>query len=55
LLVQEIELQLVRPPVLVCRAAAGSVFVNSARYWALVTFTHNACSFGCVNCRTALL
>ena len=41
---QDIELQLVRPPVSVRRAAAGSVFVSSARYRALAFFIHDICS-----------
>jgi hypothetical protein len=55
MLVQEIELQLVRPPVSVRRAAAGGVFVSSARYRTLAIFIHDICSFRCVNCSTALL
>ena len=50
MLVQDIELQLVRPPVSVRRAAAGSVFVSPARYRALAFFIHNISSFRCVNC-----
>jgi hypothetical protein len=45
MLVQDIELQLVRPPVSVRRAAAGRVFVGSARSF----FIHDISSFRCVN------
>jgi len=38
MLVQEFELQLIRPPILVRRAAARDVFV--ARYRALASFSH---------------
>ena len=48
MLVEDIERQLVRPPVLVRRAAASSVCV--ARYRALAVFTHSIRSFRCVKC-----
>ena len=41
MLVQDIEIQLVRPPVLVGRAPAGRVFVNRA----LALFAHGTHSF----------
>jgi hypothetical protein len=46
MLVQDIQLQLVRPPVSVRRAAASSVLVSSARSF----FIHDIYSFRCVNC-----
>ncbi len=45
MLVQDIEIQLVRPPILVRRAAAGSVFVNRA----LAFFAHGIYSFRWLN------
>jgi hypothetical protein len=45
MLVQDIELQLVRPPVSVRRAAAGNVFVSTARSF----FIHDSYSFRRVN------
>jgi hypothetical protein len=45
MLVQDIELQLVRPPVSVRRAAAGSLLVSPARYRGLAFFIHNISSF----------
>jgi hypothetical protein len=38
-LVQDAQVQLVRPPVAVRRSAAGSV--DTVRYWALFLFAHN--------------
>jgi hypothetical protein len=37
---KDLEVQLVRPPVPVRRATAGSGFVSSARYRTLAIFTH---------------
>jgi hypothetical protein len=48
MLVQDLELLLVRPPVSVRRATAGSVFMNPARYRGLAFFTHNISSIRCV-------
>ncbi len=44
-LVQNLQVQLVRPPVPVRRASAGSGFVGSARYRALAIFLHKVSSF----------
>jgi hypothetical protein len=45
MLMQYVEPQLIRPPVLVRRASAGSGFVSSARYRALTIFIHKVTSF----------
>ncbi len=50
MLVQNVQLQLVRPPVTVRRASAGHVFVSPARYRALAIVIHNVYSFRCVTC-----
>ena len=50
LLVQDMELQFVRPPVPVRRASAGHVFVITARYQVLAIFIHDIYSFRCENC-----
>ena len=59
MLVQDIELQLVRPPVLVRRAAAGRMFVTFARHRALAAFIHGIHSFRCMaverRCRPAFV
>jgi len=49
MLVQDIEPQLVRPPVTVRRASAGCLWVCSSRYRGLAFFIHNISSFRCVN------
>jgi hypothetical protein len=54
-LVEDPEVQLVRPPVPVRRASASRVFVSTARYRALAIFIHNVYSFRHVNCVAALL
>ena len=54
-LVKNLQVQLVRPPVPVRRASAGSGFVCSARYRALAIFIHNVSSFRCLNLCTVLL
>ena len=45
MLAQDVQPQLVRPPVTVRRAAAGHVFVSPARYRALAIVIHNVYSF----------
>jgi hypothetical protein len=47
--VEDLEVQLVRPPVPVRRASAGCAFVSTARYRALAIFIHNVYSFRGVN------
>ena len=47
-LVEDLQVQLVRPPVPVRRASAGRGFVT--RYRALAIFTHDVCSFRGVSC-----
>ena len=51
---ENLEVQLVRPPVPVRRATAGRVFVSSARYRALAIFIHNVYSFRCVKREAAV-
>jgi hypothetical protein len=50
MLVQDIEVQLVRPPVSVRPASAGCLWVWSARYRVLSVVNHNVTSFRCINC-----
>jgi hypothetical protein len=46
MLVQNVKIQLIRPPVPDRRASAGWLFVCSARYRALAIFIHKVSSFG---------
>ncbi len=48
-LMKNLEVQLVRPPVPVRCATAGSGFVSFARYRALAIFIHKVSSFRCLN------
>jgi hypothetical protein len=48
MLVQDIEVQLVRPPVSVRPASAGCLWVWYARYWVFPVVCHNVTSFRCL-------
>ncbi len=54
-LMKNLEVQLVRPPVPVRRASAGCLFICSARYRALAVVSHKVSSFRCLNLCTVLL
>jgi hypothetical protein len=55
MLVQDLDLQLIRPPVSVRRASAGWLFVCSARCRALSVVSHNLTSYRCLSLSTVVI